>query len=56
MAEDDSDARQAHSTAHIAYALVDALLKELDEESPASQARLGASAAVAMTAFHPLPG
>jgi hypothetical protein len=40
MAEDDFDARHAHTTAHIGYALVYALLNELEKEAPELRRRV----------------
>ena len=40
MAEDDFDARHAKMTAHIGYALVYALLNELDKEAPGLRKRV----------------
>ena len=40
MAEDDFEARHAHDTAHISYALVYALLNELEKESPGFRRRV----------------
>ena len=40
MAEDDFDARHAHTTAHIGYALVYALLNELEKEAPGLRKRV----------------
>lgn len=40
MAEDDFDARHAHTTAHISYALVCALLEELEKKSPGVRKRV----------------
>jgi hypothetical protein len=40
MSEDDSKARHAHSTAHIGYALVYALLYELEKEAPGLRKRV----------------
>jgi hypothetical protein len=40
MADDDFDARHAHTTAHIGYALIYALLDELETEAPGLRKRV----------------
>jgi hypothetical protein len=40
MADNDFDARHAHTTAHIGYALVYALLNELEKEAPGLRRRV----------------
>jgi len=40
MSEDDFKARHAHATAHIGYALVYALLDELEKEAPGFRKRV----------------
>ena len=40
MAEDDFNSRHAHTTAHIGYALVYALLNELEKETPGFRKRV----------------
>jgi len=51
MAEDDFKASDARATAHIGYALVYALLNELEEESPGIRKRVWTQAQLTLEEY-----